>query len=434
MRAEWATLRRGTLAALAVRGVLMAGGFLTSVLLARSLPRAELGAYFLFMQAASVGIVLSLFGTSNVVQRFIPQLRGRARAVLLGRVARIAAVGFVAFGVLCAVAGLQLTSSLGTGALLLLLASALLYTLAGAIEELVATFFCSVRRVVLGVVLMGLPKQLLFLAALVLPLSLGERLSLSLVVVLRAGTGVAVAAFALVLLVRELRRASDAGGVVPPTRGLTRIAAPMAMHLLACNLLGSIDLWCVGLFLGPGEAGMYGAMMRLALLLGVVVHAINSVLPPLLSKLHGDGDRDSLEALARRAATLGGWCALSILLLLAAAGPAVVRLCFGPGFSDGYVVLLVLAAGQTVYAWSGAGGWLLQMTGHEKLMMRITLWGLLANLALSLFAVRIWGAVGVAVTTTLSLAAQSACRMVCARRIVGVRTHAFLNPLRAFAR
>jgi len=41
-----------------------------------------------------------------------------------------------------------------------------------------------------------------------------------------------------------------------------------------------------------------------------------------------------------------------------------------------------------------------------------------------------YGAIGVATVTAASMLGQALCRMAFARRLLGVRTHAFANPLR----
>jgi len=160
MRAEWATLKRGTMASVGARGVLLLAGLATSVVLARTLSRSHLGAYFLFMQAASVGLVVGLFGTSNLIQRFVPQLHGRAVRVLLARAGRNAGLAFAGFGVLLWLAWPSLVARLETPELLPLRGAVLAFTLAGTIEEAISCYFCTVRRVRLGAFLMGIPKQL----------------------------------------------------------------------------------------------------------------------------------------------------------------------------------------------------------------------------------------------------------------------------------
>ena len=76
----------------------------------------------------------------------------------------------------------------------------------------------------------------------------------------------------------------------------------------------------------------------------------------------------------------------------------------GPEFLAGSALLVVLALGQFVNVATGSVGYLLMMTGHEKLMRNSVAIAAALNLALNLTLVPVAGAMGAAIATAISLA------------------------------
>jgi O-antigen/teichoic acid export membrane protein len=74
----------------------------------------------------------------------------------------------------------------------------------------------------------------------------------------------------------------------------------------------------------------------------------------------------------------------------------VLRL-FGPGFEQGYAVLLILTLGQLVNAFTGPVTTLLNMTGHQGVTARVLSMSAIFGVAFGLVFTRIWGSVGTAI-------------------------------------
>jgi len=94
-------------------------------------------------------------------------------------------------------------------------------------------------------------------------------------------------------------------------------------------------------------------------------------------------------------------------LLLFIVAPSWVMGLFGSQFESGWVVLLILAAGQFVNVVTGSVGYLLMMSGHESLMRNNIIFSALLNLALNILCVPTLGIVGAAVATAISLAVMN---------------------------
>lgn len=439
MKEEWRLLRAGVAATVGVRAFVMAASVGSGMLLARLLPLAELGAFYLLAQAGAVCTLLTAGGVGVALQRNLPVQTGRgdwsaARGTLsaAGRLWGVALV--VCAGILIPAWG-PLAHAVESPPLRPLLPCALLLGLFGGMEEVASVYFRATGRPRLGALLLEGPKQLLFVLGIVALALAGAGDDLAQVAWLRTGAAVLAALAGAGLLLRDLRgRGTSAAG--PGAESLQRLVAytsPVVVHLAAAYLLANADQWFLGLLLGTAQVGVYGVAARLAAMVGLPLAIVNVTLPPLLSSLHQQGRTGELEVLMRRTSTATGIAAVAMLLLFVLGGRLLLRVAYGDAFAGGHVPLAILALGQACNVCSGSPGWLLQMTGHQALLMRITLASLLMNLALNVVGVWLAGAVGAAVATSASMLAQNVAMLAAVRRLVGVRAWTHLDPRRAFS-
>lgn len=214
-----------------------------------------------------------------------------------------------------------------------------------------------------------------------------------------AVVGVAVGS---ILLRRYLP--SEARRATPQTESRTwlRTAWPLWAVAGMRFLLNQTDILLLGILTNTTVAGIYGAASRLARLVTFGLAAANSISAPLISELHTEDDLRSLQ----RMVTLTSWGTTlwSVVFAgaLALAAPTLLSI-YGEEFRAGASVLVVLALGQIINGATGPVGYLLNMTGHERINARILAWVVIANLVLSAPAILLFGAVGAAiVTATLS--------------------------------
>jgi O-antigen/teichoic acid export membrane protein len=81
----------------------------------------------------------------------------------------------------------------------------------------------------------------------------------------------------------------------------------------------------------------------------------------------------------------------------------VLRL-FGPGFEQGYQVLLILTLGQLMSAFVGPVAHLLNMTGHHVMTARVQTTSAISAVVFGLIFTPIWGSVGTAVAFSAAMA------------------------------
>ena len=95
---------------------------------------------------------------------------------------------------------------------------------------------------------------------------------------------------------------------------------------------------------------------------------------------------------------------------------------FGTGFDDGQSALVVLVSSQLVAAAFASCGYLLMMTGNEKLFRNSVLFGAVVNVALNALLIPPLGVLGAATATGLTLVGVGAASLIQARHAFGFWT------------
>ncbi len=214
---------------------------------------------------------------------------------------------------------------------------------------------------------------------------------------------------------------------------LLRTSVPLLLVNSMNLVLGWTDVLVLGMWRDAAEVGIYGIVLRVALLTAFVLSAINVVVAPQFAALHAEGNAAALKRLAQQGAmwTLAAAAPAILLLLLV---PDLILQLFGPQFKDGAGSLRLLALGQLVNVATGSVAVLLVMTGHEKLMRNIVAASAVLNLLGNLVLVPRYGAIGAAASTSLSLAFMNVLSWFMVRKILHINVldyAALRSPRRA---
>jgi len=102
---------------------------------------------------------------------------------------------------------------------------------------------------------------------------------------------------------------------------------------------------------------------------------------------------------------------------------------FGPKFEEGALVLTILAIGQFINVATGSVGYLLMMSGHERLMRNNVACMAIVNIFISLLLIPWLGVIGAAISTAISLAAVNLIAVVIAWRRLNIWTLPFTSGL-----
>lgn len=191
------------------------------------------------------------------------------------------------------------------------------------------------------------------------------------------------------------------------------------VSILNGAILPWMPLFLLGVWATSEDVGIYGAALRVSMLVSFFLVSINNIVAPKFASLFVRGDIETLGIVARRSAILLMLFASPLLLLMLLAGDKIMGL-YGPNFSEGSIVLAILAIGQMVNAFCGPAGNLLTMTGYEHKLRNSTLVALVVLAVVSILMIPLYGMEGAAVATAMSVIVNNLSAVFYVRHSIGI--------------
>lgn len=208
-------------------------------------------------------------------------------------------------------------------------------------------------------------------------------------------------------------------GVPVPWRDFTRSSSAFFVMSLAGFMQNVLSVLISGLLLDNTELGLFRSAERTAFLITFILMVINAVFPPRFASLYRQNNLQYLSVLARKGALIG--LAMSApMLLLCLIAPHWVLGIFGPEFVQGENLLRIIAVAQLINVTTGSVGFLLNMTGHEKLMRNIAIGSNAVGLAAFFILIPLLGALGAALSLSLTLVIQNIIALVFVWQKLGI--------------
>jgi O-antigen/teichoic acid export membrane protein len=188
---------------------------------------------------------------------------------------------------------------------------------------------------------------------------------------------------------------------------------------LASTGLVWLDTLLLGLFGTPDEVGVYQVATRLVLLATVFMQPIGASFAPRVADLHQRGRRDALQHIYALATSWILRMSLPAFIVLIVF-PSELLSFFGPRFTAGATVAVLLAIGQLFDVATGPCGHVLVMSGRPSLSMASNIFGLVLNVALNLWLIPAYGIVGAGIAWASSLAVINVMRVALVWRELGL--------------
>lgn len=230
--------------------------------------------------------------------------------------------------------------------------------------------------------------------------------------------------FALVLLLYFLY---ELGGVQYEkprfrVREILAFSLPLTVMASAQYLLSSTDVLILSYFSTETKVGWYQAAYQTSALLPIFLQASNSIFPAIASDLHHTDNQHKLKNIY---STITKW--ITYLTLFAAVfliihSNAILHI-FRIGAEQAIIALVVLTVGQSITAMTGPVGFLLVLSGYERLDSMNNVLISVCNVVLNVVLVREFGVVGAAVATTLSLSLLNVLRLGEVRHLLGFQPY-----------
>jgi len=382
-----------------LRGGSVALGFLTSIVLARSLGPEGYGIVAYVLSWVAVLSAVTGLGVERIVVREVSAAAERgvpsiARG-LVGETSRVTAlVGAVSVLLASGIVYLLELPPILTLAFWVALPLAILEPL----SRLRMAALQGLGRVLLGQVPELLVRPGLMLAGITLAWALGPD-------PLSPAVAVGISLLSALLgwaLGDQLLRAALKGSASSAPPPWISLAAPLLLVQILHVVTNRADIIILGMFRPAADVGVFNVAARLAELLGMALIATNFVLAPRLSRAWTRGDLTTAQHLLTRATRGVALVSLLMAAALGVMGPWILVL-YGSDFAGAFPPLLILVGGRLASAVFGSLGIVLVTAGREGALLAGVAAGAATNLLLNFLLIPSYGAMGAAVATSAGI-------------------------------
>ncbi|GAB6065816.1 oligosaccharide flippase family protein [Aquifex pyrophilus] len=207
--------------------------------------------------------------------------------------------------------------------------------------------------------------------------------------------------FSFIVLIRNFKCLNNDKEDIS-TKYVLSVAFPMFISNSFFIMLFWADTIMLGIWRTEEEVGVYNVAVRLSMLTSFTLASINSIAAPKFAELWARRDIEGLKRVAQQSTKLIFLSSTPILILYLLIPEWFMGL-FGEEFKKGAPALVFLAIGQFVKAISGSVGYILQMTGKQKIVQNIILIATLINIVLNMMLIPRFGLVGASIASTFSI-------------------------------
>ncbi len=415
-------------------------GFGVSALLARILSPEDMAIFFL---ANSVAIFLALnyrFGFDNLLLQKISESLSAdnvdyAKALVIVGLGMVGVVSLFSAMLLYFGPGhFLLTTFFSSQPVEGFLGLIIIWSIVLAFQFLLSEIFRAFKEISLAVIVGGALTSLLSLGSLFSLSFVGGQEKLEVVLSLVIISGLINVFIGIKKLHKRIR------GVRRDIVSAIRIKAlfndgwPFWGHAITHYIIGFSGLWILGRYAEGLDVANYGAAIRLTALIAMALLVVNSVVSPLIAGMNLKGERKKMERILRGSATLASVPSLIIILIFFIFAENTMVFVFGEPYESGSSILRILLFGHLVAVLSGAHGYLLMMSGHQKTMMFITLVSAILTIAMSMLVIVPFGVIGIAWVTSVIIALQQLASLLLSHLKTGVWCHFSIGKMNEFVK
>ena len=215
------------------------------------------------------------------------------------------------------------------------------------------------------------------------------------------------------------------GKRVMQTRSMLKVAFPLLIVSSSALVASNADIVMLGWLSNSREVGLYSVASRLGLMTNIFLVISVSTLTPKIASLYADNKKKELQEMIQQTTKGLIYIGLATTLIYIIAGKYILGL-WGQEFVSSYWILIIITIGQIFNISTGSTGMVLMMTGHEKLIGRITFISAIINLLLNYILIPKYFATGAAIATAATVIVQNIIKVIVVKRHTGILTIPFV--------
>jgi O-antigen/teichoic acid export membrane protein len=211
---------------------------------------------------------------------------------------------------------------------------------------------------------------------------------------------------------RQLTRFSNQTARGFELREWIGFAIPNFLTSIVDTVLDSVDTVLLAVFAISNVAiGQYGAAIRIAIFVSMPLQSFNTMFSPIIAELYSKGENQKLSAMFKIVTKWALTFSLPIFLIAVLFSEPLLGIS-GSGFAPAWPLLIALAIGNLINVGTGSVGYMLLMTGHQKITFLNSLVAIIFNIALGVLLIPHYGAMGVAIATGVALSIVNIMRLL----------------------
>jgi len=402
-------------------------GFVTQIILARTLQASALGVFYSVTSLGAVVGLVAAHGYPAIAPRFLSRYREQGKdwliAAFVARARKDASV-YVVIATVGVFAVAFLWPSLSIEARLATAAAALSIP-ANASLRLNGSLAAAIRRFALAYLPDTCIRPFVLLGGILILIALGVTLTASIVTLLLTVvfTGLALTQY---FLLRKDVPVTDAPAPVARPRLVKiwrREAKPLILVALFTYFFADVDILMVTPLLASADTAIVGLCLKLALLVGFAVQVAHQVVVPDLADAHARKDHSVIRDVVLKALAFPLVVTVAAILVVALSGETILSL-FGPEFTGAKLPLLILLLCQLARAVFGPNAPLLTVIGAQRQNAALAIAALVVLVLSKLVLAPLYGVIGAALAVAIATVFWLAACSVMLARLSGLRTDA----------
>lgn len=210
-------------------------------------------------------------------------------------------------------------------------------------------------------------------------------------------------------------------------------AIPNFLTSIVDTLLESIDTLLLAYFAISSVAlGQYAAAIKISAFITTPQASFNAMFAPTIAELHSQGEHEKLAALFK---IVTKW-AITFSLPIFAIAVLFSRSLLGIGgdsFVSAWPLVIAFSVGTLINVSTGSVGYMLLMTGHQRLSFLNSLTAVIVNIVVGIILAPRYGAMGVAIATGLAVGVVNLMRLLQVGLLVKMQPYSWtvLKPIGA---
>lgn len=207
---------------------------------------------------------------------------------------------------------------------------------------------------------------------------------------------------------------------------LIKPSSSLFLVSISAVIMGNAGIIILGWLKDTRDVGLFSVALQIALLTVFFLQVTNASVAPKIAALYADNKKIELEKMMQRVTKGLFFIGLFILLVFLFGGREILSL-WGSEFIEAYLILIIIGVGQLINLSTGAVGFVLMMTGFERVLSRISLLHITLNIILNFILISMYGLLGAAIATALTMASENITKVIYVKSKTGINVFSFMK-------